>query len=413
MIKPNRDAEQAVIGAMVAEPGEVLPVAMGSLSEDDFLIPEYRNIFAACAGLYNANRPIDTLTVLSALEPAYKPVVAEAVAAAPTIAHYREYILLVAETARRARAYGEAVWLSTALDGGDPLEECEEAAANLCKSLSDVKTERVMSARECVTQFYMSRTVPREYIRTGIAKLDKYTFIERGDYIIVGARPSAGKTALTLQLMLYMARKHNVVYFSLETSGAKLTDRMVANVTRTPLSQIKQGKVEDPGRVAEAYDVISGLKFHVVDAAGWTVQQIKSKAVQLRAEIIIIDYLSLIRGEGKSLYERVTNISMELHTLAQANRIAVIALSQLNRAGKDEPDMTSLRESGQIEQDADVILLLHEIGRSVLDREAGGDADRRLIIAKNKEGMTGAIALNFQGEYQRFCECETRYGDGL
>ena len=151
----------------------------------------------------------------------------------------------------------------------------------------------------------------------------------------------------------------------------------------------------------------------MVDAAGWTVQQIKSKAVQLRAEIIIIDYLSLIRGEGKSLYERVTNISMELHTLAQANRIAVIALSQLNRAGKDEPDMTSLRESGQIEQDADVILLLHEIGRSVLDREAGGDADRRLIIAKNKEGMTGAITLNFQGEYQRFCECETRYGDGL
>lgn len=135
--------------------------------------------------------------------------------------------------------------------------------------------------------------------------------------------------------------------------------------------------------------------------------------MQLRAEVIIIDYLSLIRSEGKSLYERVTNISMELHTLAQANKIAVVALSQLNRAGKDEPDMSSLRESGQIEQDADVILLLHEMGRNVLDRDAGGgDSDRKLIIAKNKEGMTGAIALNFQGEYQRFCECETRYGNG-
>lgn len=412
MIKPNRDAEQAVIGAMVAEPGEVLPVAMGMLSEDDFLIPEYRNIFAACAGLYNANRPIDTLTVLSALEPAYKPIVAEAVAAAPTISHYRDYILLVAETARRARAYAAAVDLSGALDVGDPLEECEEAAANLCKSLSDLKTERVMSARDCMTQFYMTRSKPREYIRTGIAKLDKYTYIDRGDYIIVGARPSAGKTALTLQLMLHMARKHNVVYFSLETSGAKLTDRLVANVTRTPLSQIKRGEVEDPGRMAEAYDLISSLRFHIVDAAGWTVQQIKSKAVQLRAEVIIIDYLSLIRGEGKSLYERVTNLSMELHTLAQANKIVVIALSQLNRAGKDEPDMTSLRESGQIEQDADVILLLHEMGRNVLDRDAGGGgSDRKLIIAKNKEGMTGAIALNFQGEYQRFCECETRYGE--
>lgn len=246
MIKPNRDAEQAVIGAMVAEPGEVLPVAMGSLSEADFLIPEYRNIFAACAELYRADRPIDTLTVLSVLEPAYKPLGCRGGGGGPDDCALPRLHSNRGRDGETARAYGEAVCLSTALDGGDPLEECGEAAANLCKSLSEVKAERVMSARECMTQFYLSRTAPREYIRTGIAKLDKYTFIERGDYIIVGARPSAGKTALTLQLMLYMAREHNVVYFSLETSGAKLTDRMVANVTRTPLSQIKQGKVEDP-----------------------------------------------------------------------------------------------------------------------------------------------------------------------
>ena len=161
----------------------------------------------------------------------------------------------------------------------------------------------------------------------------------------------------------------------------------------------------DWARIAECADPMKRRRFHVVEAAGWTVPQVKAMAARLRADVIFIDYLSLLRGEGKSLYERVTNISMELHTLARQSKLAVIALSQLNREGKGEPDMTSLRESGQIEQDADVILLLHQ------QDSHEEDAQRRdLIIAKNKEGMTGKIELLFQGDVQRFSQLERGRG---
>ena len=134
--------------------------------------------------------------------------------------------------------------------------------------------------------------------------------------------------------------------------------------------------------------------------------QVRAKAAQLKAEVIFIDYLSLLRGEGKSVYERVTNISIDLHTMAQQSGTTVVALSQLSRSGKENPDMTDLRESGQIEQDADAILLLKSIDPK------RPDSDRELLVAKNKEGITGPILLNFIGEYQLFTEVETRRGEG-
>lgn len=131
--------------------------------------------------------------------------------------------------------------------------------------------------------------------------------------------------------------------------------------------------------------------------------QIRAKAAQLEAEVVFIDYLSLIKGEGKSLYERVTNISMELHTFAQQAKVTVVALSQLNRDDRGEPGLTNLRESGQIEQDADGVILLFEPARA----EPG--VNRILSVAKNKEGRTGEIPLCFDGSLQRFREVEGRY----
>ena len=136
-------------------------------------------------------------------------------------------------------------------------------------------------------------------------------------------------------------------------------------------------------------------------AAGWTAEQIKSKAVQAQAEIIFVDYLTLMKSSGKTPYERATQISMDLHTLAQQMGITVIALAQLNRAGKGAPDMTSLKESGQIEQDAYAILLIHWP-----DQE---DSTRELIIAKNKEGQTGKTTIAFDGRRQTFYEWDDRH----
>lgn len=403
MISPNKEAEQAVIGAIIMSPETVLPEAVLQIGLEDFQIVEYRNVYAACKALYDLNKPVDVLTVLGRLDEAYKPLIAEACAAAPTVKNFQSYIGLVKSSARRIRAYREAQSLEAALLEGEELDECRTLAVRANEALNETDAKTELSAKDLFLRFCETKMKPKTYIKTGISRLDRLTYIDRGDYVIVGARPSAGKTALTLQLMLTMARTMNVVYFSLETSGMKLMDRIVANFTSTPLSSIKEGTVTDWSRIAEAYDRFKNLRLFVVEAAGWTVAQIRAKAVQLRADVIFIDYLSLIKSEGKGLYERVTNISMDLHTMAQQSKITVVALSQLNREGKGEPDMTSLRESGQIEQDADVILLLHET-----DREQQ-NSDRKLIIAKNKEGSTGYITLSFTGEFQRFCEYETRY----
>ena len=222
--------------------------------------------------------------------------------------------------------------------------------------------------------------------------------------MVVGGRPSAGKTALTLQIALHMARKYRVVYFSLETSADKIYDRLIANYTGTPLAEIKEPQtIKDWGRIAESTDSFSKLNLTVVEAAGWTVGQLRAKAMQLRAEVVFIDYLSLLQSPGNSRYEKVSNISIDLHTMAQKQKLLVVALSQLNRGGDgQEPSLTDLRESGQIEQDADVVLLLHS------QDEDDQEADRGLIIAKNKEGAVGKMLLRFDGALQRFMEVVSR-----
>lgn len=406
MISGNNAAEQAVIGAILMAPDEVLPQAMAQLAPRDFQVPEYRNVFARCSELFDLQKPVDVVTALDGFDPAYRTLATECCAAAPTIRNFESYIELVEQNARRARAYEAVTELQTALLEGEALGDCQMLAAKSAEALQEKRHGGEYSARELFVRFYETKMQPRKYLKTGIRRLDELTYIDRGDYIIVGARPSTGKTALTLQLMLYMAREHNVVYFSLETSAEKLADRIMANFTATPLRQIKQGRVDDWGKIAGTFDVFKDLRLHVVEAAGWTVPQIRCKAAQLRAEVVFIDYLSLIGSEGKTQYERVTNISRSLHTMAQQSKLVVVALSQLNREAKgSEPDMSQLRESGQIEQDADVILLLQDTDPT---RQ---NADRKLIIAKNKEGSTGYITLSFLGDYQRFCEYETRLGE--
>lgn len=405
MININREAQLSVIGAMLMKPQEVLPEVTARLKAEDFVLGELRSIFTACKELYQENTPVDVVTVMGKLSSSYKPLLVEACAAAPTISNFKTYVEIVADTARRLRALEKAKELAEALEEGEGLDACQEMAVKTCESLNDTTAGEAYSIKEMFERFYATKMTPKEYIKTGIDRLDKYTFIDKGDYVVIGARPSAGKTALTLQMMLYMARERNVVYFSLETNPDKLMDRMISNFTKTSLSAIKRNEVtpEEWVTIAEAYDRLTRLKIHTVPAAGWTAAQIRAKAVQLKAEVIFIDYLSLIKSEGNNRYEKVSNISCDLHTMAQQSGITVFALSQLSREGKGEPDMSHLRESGQIEQDADLILLLHS-----LDTE-DPSAPRKLTIAKNKEGSVGIVTLAFQGEYQRFYDYENRY----
>lgn len=283
------------------------------------------------------------------------------------------------------------------------MAECQSLAANLLKCFDTVQKGKSLNAKEGYLGFIETVEEKKEYIKTGLSWIDRHVYLSSGDYMIVGGGPSSGKTALTLQMMLTMARTRKCVYFSLETSPEKIFERLVTCYAELDFIEVKQRKISesDSVKLAEGFDRFKNLKLEVVSAAGWTAEQIKSKAVQAQAEIIFVDYLTLMKSSGKTPYERATQISMDLHTLAQQMGITVIALAQLNRAGKGAPDMTSLKESGQIEQDADAILLIHWPEQE--------DSTRELIIAKNKEGQTGKTTIAFDGRRQTFYEWDDRH----
>ena len=400
----NFEAEQAVIGSIVLDPEKVMPVLLMDIQSDYFTCPEYRTLFEACKSLYGNSKAIDAVSLLSIVGSEYKEIVLRAAESVPTLKNVKVYSELIKNAYRRREAQKKAFEVTCLIEESAEIDEISKVTSELQEILIADTVSSECNAVDGYISFLERSERPKKYITTGLYTVNKYTYISHGDYIIVGGRPSAGKTALTLQMMLRMAEKETVVYFSLETNKEKIFDRLICNFCEIPFADIKNGAMASYyEKINDDFPRFKALDLHVVEASGWTVEQIKSKALQLKATVIMIDYLSLIQGNGNSTYEKVSNISIALHTMAQRTKIAVIALSQLSREGKNAPDMTSLRESGQIEQDADCILLLHTV------EQDNPHSDRELIIAKNKEGQTGKIPLTFKGEYQKFYCKETRY----
>lgn len=398
-VKPNIEAERSVIGAILIDAGEVMPECVSMLSVDDFLISEYRALYRTMSSFFMDAKSIDFVTMCAAHGDDYKAIMGVAVQATPSVSAWKMYAQIVADTAKRKRAYESVETLIESLSANESVQDCQNLAVKACEQLSETKSDSAVSAKEGFYQFYTSLQKPADYIRTGFANLDRHAHICRGDFAVIGARPSVGKTALTLQMLMHMSKSHKVVYFSLETRNNNLFGRMAANVGAIDLRAIKTRDGLDWQRLSQTWKCFDDLNFHTVEAAGWTVPQIKAKAVQLGAEVIFIDYIGLIKSNGKDRYEKITNISVDLHTIAQQSNITVFALSQLSRAGQGEPTIETLRESGQIEQDADIILLLHA-------PDGIEESTRKIIIAKNKEGSVGALSFNFNGAVQRFTEIE-------
>lgn len=403
MMRNNLQAEQAVIGDILLDAAAVLPEALLELAPEDFENASLREIFTACRELYMGGKPVDAVTVLNAVGPGYREIVLAAAESVPSVKNYSAYIRIVRNAAKLRAAAAAAETLLEDLQENSDVEHCRENAAEILRALDDRTVDEAVSAKEGLLNFLDSLDKPRTCITTGFGLVDKYLFIEPGDYIVIGGRPSSGKTAFTLQMMLHMAERWPTTYFSLETRPDKLYDRIVACHNRVNLADIKRRTLPDDelSRITAGSDAFFRLHFHVVPAAGWSVEQIRAKTVQLGAKIIFVDYIGLVHGDARTNYERVTQISMQLHTLAQQLGVVVIALSQLSRS--DDLGMASLRDSGQIEQDADAILLLDR----AKDTEQKDNGRRTLVIAKNKEGRLGRIEFNLDGARQRFYQLET------
>ncbi len=395
-------AQRSVLGSLMLDAPHVAGMVLHRTQTEDYT-GEYRSIFQACRELFQEGRPIDPVTVLNAAGREYYGLIQQLMLDTPTAANVEAYIEQTVEQAKLARLQG----MSLALAGCRDLEEAQRLVAQAGRILGGRPGVRVVTMEQGFQDFYARQNRPARLITWGLDKVDDTLRAEwGGDFIVLGGYPSAGKTALSLQLAWNQAKDHRVGYFSLETKPEKLVDRMVAAVCGVDFGRIKEHRLrpEDWDACEYRAQAFVGRKLEVIQAGGLSVVDIQALTLAGRYEIIYIDYLQLIAAEDRrrSDVDQVTQISKDLHTMAQTTGVTVCALSQLSRppkSGQQEPSpgLHSLRQSGQIEQDADGVLLLYK-------EEPKNPRSRRVLkIAKNKDGEAGGIVyLILDGARQRF-----------
>lgn len=402
---PSRyyEAQVGVLGSMLIDGAHTAGLVMQSLQPEDFTGPN-RTIFEVCRELFRAGRPIDPVPISHKLGDEYKQMLLEIMELTPTAANVREYITLTVEQSKLAKLKD----LGASLVGCVDAAEAQGLLAQANRIAGGRPSVRVVSMEQGLLDFYERQRTEAVHIPWGLPKVDGAMMSEFGDFIILGGEPSTGKTALSLQMAWTQAEKHRVGYFSLETKPEKMIDRAVSAVTGVDFGKIKRHKMDpEDWEACEARSSgMVGRKLEIIQAGGLSVLDIQAMTAAGRYEIIYIDYIQLVTPEDRrrSDFEQVTQISKDLHTLAQTTGVTVIALSQLTRpkvTGNKvaAPGMHSLRQSGQLEQDADGILLLY------LEEPDNTKGRRKLQIAKNKEGEAGGVDyLAFDGAHQRFRE---------
>ena len=387
------DTQSILLGAILID-DRLAPYALPDLSVEHFR-PELQDTFAAVQGFWEATGKLDVLQIISRYPMQKETVLAcvqlcENECVRLTSDRVEEWTRAILENAAKDRfqQYAmQAVGASVSYSDLPDLYQQMGEALNLNAEKSDFK-----SVGELLDDYIRELDKKPQYIRTGLSKLDENLHLVPGNYFIIGGRPSAGKTALSLQIAAGMAKQgHRVCYFSLETDPATLEARLIANQLYAPLSAVKNKtlSMNELDRLAE----MKRWPLFIRSAAGKNVAWMKAQALRMNAEIIFVDYLQLIHERsGGDRYSAITAISIALHELAQTTGILVVALAQLNRnAARAEPSNADLRESGQIEQDADAILLLSADGSTYFS-----------CLSKNKEGRVGKVNLDFEKTTQRF-----------
>ena len=381
------------LGALMIRP-EFAPEALSSLNIEDFPA-DLQPVFAALSGFCELKGTLDTVQVCAKYPDLKDAVLAcasecEAECVRITRENVENWVQLIKEQAALARVQGIAVQitsnLTTFADLSDLYSQMGEALT-LDREEQDFKP-----IGELVDNYIRKLDEKPQYIPSGIPVLDKHLHLVPGNLFIIGGRPSAGKTALSLQMACEQARRgFRVCYFSLETDPDTLTARIISNRLAVPLADVKSKSVpqSDLDSLADLHKLPLFIRSASGKGAGW----VKAQAQRMRAQVIFIDYLQLLRQAGaKDRYTAVTQLSMDLHELAQTTGILVVALAQLNRnAAHAAPSTADLKESGQLEQDGDAILLLSSDGEQY-----------KCVLAKNKEGKIGEIPLTFDKTRQRF-----------
>ena len=431
------EAEQAVLGSMLTDKDAVIS-AIEVLKEEDFYRADNRAIYEAVINLYNRAEPIDIITVKAELESLGKfekvgglEYLVSLPDKVPTTANAMKYIKIVEEksTLRNLiKTANEIIEL-----GYDPTEDVEDIMEGAEKKIfnimqnndkkgyspiKDVLVESFTQLEELYNRKQHITGVP-----SGFVELDYKTAGFHGsDLVLIAARPAMGKSAFALNIVTNAAVRSNVpvAIFSLEMSKEQMVNRILCSEAMVDSNKVRTGKLEEDDwtKLAGSIGPLSDAEIYIDDTPGISVMEIRAKCRKLKLEknigMVVIDYLQLIQGSNKrngSREQEISEISRSLKILAKELNIPVIALSQLSRAVEQRPDhrpmLSDLRESGAIEQDADIVMFLYRDDYYNKDSEKKDIAE--VIIAKHRGGSLGTVELLWLGSYTKFVNLEKRF----
>ena len=431
------EAEQAVIGSMLTDKEAVIS-AIEALSDEDFYREDNRIIYSAIMNLYNRGDAIDIITLKSELSSMGKleavgglEYLAELPEKVPTTANVDKYIKIVEEKSTLRTLIKTANELITL--GYDPTQEVEELMDNAEKKIFGVMQNRAQKTYSSMKDILVDTFVELEElynrkehvtgVPSGFVDLDYKTAGFHGsELILVAARPAMGKSAFALNIATNAAvrAKTPVAIFSLEMSKEQMANRILCSEALVDSNKVRTGKVEDDDwtKLAEASGLLSEAQIFIDDTPGISIMEIRAKCRKMKLEkdigLVVIDYLQLVQGSNKrasSREQEIAEISRSLKILAKEINVPVIALSQLSRAPEQRPDhrpmLSDLRESGSIEQDADIVMFLYRDDYYNQDSEKKNVAE--VILAKHRAGSTGTVELAWLGNYTKFANLENRY----
>ena len=416
----NIDAEKSLLGAVLIDE-EVLADVSEHVTPSDFYEKSHSTIFSAMMRLYERHKPVDLLTLTDELKKkdeleltggsAYLSDLTNYV---PTAAHAEAYAELVATAAVRRRLIKASTDIAElGFDEDTTTQELLEKAEAELFSVSDQSLKQ---------ELHRNKGAIRG-VRTGYRDLDNMTAgLQRSDLIILAARPAMGKTTLVTNLAYNVATiaKQPVLFFSLEMSKEQLVDRMLADASGVDSWNIRTGNLsdEDFGKLSDAMGELAEAPIYIDDTPGLSVLEMRTKARRQAHEaplgLIIVDYLQLMQASGRSdgnRVQEVSEISRGLKLIARELNVPVIALSQLSRSVESRspqiPQLADLRESGSIEQDADIVMFIYREAYYNPETERENITD--LIIAKHRNGPTGKVELYFHPERLRFQSLDRRH----
>jgi replicative DNA helicase len=431
----NVEAEEAVLGSLLIDSDAIFQIAP-VLQPDDFYRQKHAWIYDAILGLHERREPIDFLTVCDELERREKldelggaAFITSLMNVVPTSIHAEHYAHIVERTATRRRLLEAAGQIAAlAYQEADDVDQVVDDAEQLLFGVSERRISReLVPIKQVLSQYYDRIEYLTRHrgeligIPTGFADVDKLLGgLQRSDLIILAARPSVGKTSLALSVAHNAAKKHGrrVAVFSLEMSDEQVVQRLISAETGIDSQRLRRGEIADDewGRFMKATNDLSETHFYIDDTPGISALELRAKARRLHAEmgidLIVVDYLQLMRGDFRSenRVQEISSISRALKALARELNVPVLAVSQLSRGVESRTDkrpiLSDLRESGALEQDADVVVFIYRDEMYNENTERKSIAD--IIVAKHRNGPTGTVALYFKRELAQFREAELR-----